>query len=177
MSDLNEMVLYCKKKGYEIKGKEIRKDNLVFEERVKMNRFYCGKYNLSWRCPPKIPEINVPKLIAEFEHIAFIYLKRKIDPKNFDLMREESSLELHKALLECEKYQWDHNNSTSLSFIGGSCKLCKNGCSPNHCVNPYLSRSPVEALGINVVKSAANEGISIDFPPEKYLYRIGLFLW
>lgn len=65
----------------------------------------------------------------------------------------------------------------AVSFIGGSCKLCKNGCGKDKCNNPYLSRTPVEAIGINVVKSAKENGISITFPPENDIIRIGLLLW
>lgn len=175
-NDLKRLVNHCKEKGYDIEIVITSKEQLVFEERVKMNCFYCGKYNSSWRCPPRIPPIDFDKMLDEFENIAFVQIKKEIND-NFDVIRNESTIELHRALLECEKWLWDNNNSTSLSFIGGSCKLCKNGCAPNKCANPYQSRSPVEALGINVVKSVANIGIELVFPPKEYLTRIGMLLW
>ena len=176
MDCLEDLLFYCNEKGYDISGIMINTNDLVFEERVKMNCFYCGKYNNSWRCPPKIPSINVEKMLSEFDSAAFIYLK-KTYAKDYDVVRKESSVELHRALLECEKYLWKNNNSTALSFIGGSCKLCKNGCSPNGCANPYQSRSPVEALGINVVKSMCKYGVNVNFPSKEYIIRIGLLLW
>lgn len=105
-------------------------------------------------------------MLNEFTCAAFIYLKMKLAESDFAAVRNDSSVQLHRAMLECEKWLWEHNNSTALSFIGGSCKLCKNGCAPEKCANPYMARSPVEALGINVVKSAANYGIDISFPPR-----------
>lgn len=175
-NNLTKLVNHCKEKGYDVEIILTSKEQLVFEERVKMNCFYCGKYNSSWKCPPRIPPINFDKMLDEFENIAFVHIKKEIND-NFDIIRNESTIELHRALLECEKWLWDNNNSTSLSFIGGSCKLCKNGCAPNKCANPYQSRSPVEALGINVVKSVANIGIELVFPPKEYLTRIGMLLW
>ena len=174
--DLAEMILFCNNKGYQIKGKSIDASCLIFEERVKMNCFYCGKYNVGWKCPPKIPEVNYRKMFSEFDRMAFVYLEKSLDG-DYDTVRNDSSIQLHRALLECEKWLWEHNNSTALSFIGGSCKLCKNGCAPDRCANPYMARIPVEALGINVVKSAANCGIDISFPPKEYMIRIGLLLW
>lgn len=175
--DLEEMILFCNDKGYQIKGKEIDASKLIFEERIKMNCFYCGKYNVSWKCPPRLPKINYKKMLSEFTCAAFIFLEKSLRNVDYSTVRNDSSVELHKALLECEKWLWEHNNSTALSFIGGSCKLCKNGCAVDKCVNPYLARIPVEALGINVVKSAENYGINIKFPPKGTILRIGLLLW
>ena len=39
----------------------------VFEELVKMNCFYCGKYGRNWKCPPNIPDIDYPKMFSEFD--------------------------------------------------------------------------------------------------------------
>lgn len=175
--DLEKMMLYCNDKGFEVHGKIIDSSKLVFEERVKMNCFYCGKYNLGWRCPPQIPEIDFKKMIEEYNNAAFIFIKKTLANKDFNSVRNDSSIELHRALLECEKWLWENNNSTALSFIGGSCKLCKNGCAQDRCVNPYQSRTPVEALGINIVKSAEIFGIKIEFPPRENIFRIGLLLW
>lgn len=177
MKDLEDMISFVKSNGFDIQGKMIDSSKLIFEEKVKMNCFYCGKYNMSWKCPPKLPQIDGKKMLAEFDNAAFVWVQIPIAKDNFAVVRKDSSILLHRALLECEKWLWDHNNSTALSFIGGSCKLCKNGCAPNRCANPYQSRSPVEALGINVVKSAELFGINIVFPPTEYMTRLGLLLW
>ena len=155
----------------------INPSELIFEENVKMNCYYCGKYNVSWRCPPKLPDVNFEKMMSEFEYGMFIVMKFDIDNNNYNSVRNESSITLHKLILSLEKWFWEHNNSNCLSFIGGSCKLCKNGCGKEKCNNPYMSRSPIEATGINVIKSIKKCGINITFPPDKYIMRIGLILW
>lgn len=175
--DIEEMLDFVREKGFEIYGCQIDSSKLVFEERVTMNCFYCEKYGNNWRCPPKIPSIDYKKMMEEFDNIMFIYIKMSLENENYAQVRNESSIKLHRALLECEQWLYNHNNSTSLSFIGGSCKLCKNGCAQDRCANPYYSRTPVEALGINVVKSAELCGIEIKFPPTEYMMRIGLLLW
>lgn len=175
--ELEDMLSYVNEKGYAVEGRMIDVSKLIFEERVKMNCFYCGKYNSGWKCPPNIPQLDYPKMLAEYDNAAFIYIKKSLAKEDYNTVRNNSSVELHRALLECEKWLWTHNNSTALSFIGGSCKLCKNGCAPGKCANPYESRSPVEALGINVIKSAELFGIDIKFPPTEYMMRLGLLLW
>lgn len=176
-AELDEMIAWVNEKGFEIKGLEIDPTTLIFEEQVRMNCFYCAKYNVSWKCPPKIPELDYKKMFSEFEHAAFMYVQMPLKGNDYDSVRQNSSVQLHQAMLSCEKWLYEHNNSTALSFIGGSCKLCKNGCTPGHCANPYLARIPLEALGVNVVKSARQYGIEITFPPKEYMMRIGLLLW
>ncbi len=176
-NELIQILEHCQKEGYEVEGASILQSQIVMEERVKMNCFYCGNYNKSWKCPPKIPAIDVEKMIREFDYAALISMKKPITEQTFQQARNDSSVELHKALLVAEKWLWDNNNVTALSFIGGSCKLCKNGCTPDNCANPYQARSPVEALGINVVASAKKVGIDIVFPPKDYIVRMGLLLW
>lgn len=176
-NDFEEMLRSVNKMGYGIYGKIIDGSMLVFEERVRMNCFYCGKYNTNWRCPPRIPSLDYRRMVEEYDHAALIWVNEGLKGKDFNTVRNDSSIHLHKALLECEKWLYSRNNSTALSFTAGSCKLCKNGCAPNHCANPYQARSPVEALGINIVKSAGLFGIDIRFPPEESLMRIGLLLY
>lgn len=73
---------------------------------------------------------------------------------------------------------WEHNRPMAISFIGGSCKLCKNGCGPERCNQPYSARIPFEATGVNVIKTMEEQtGVKITFPPKDKLERIGLILW
>lgn len=152
--------------------------DLVFEEAVKMNCFYCGKYNNNWRCPPNLPDVDYRKMMGEFDSGLFVALTYKIREENdYTNIRNESSVTLHKLLLAVEKWMWENNHSTVLSFIGGSCKLCKSGCGKDKCNNPYMSRSPLEAIGVNIVKSLHKYGMDITFPARQRLTRVGLVVW
>jgi predicted metal-binding protein len=151
--------------------------SIVFEERVSLNCFYCPKYNLKWTCPPKIPDLNYQKIISEYSNIAIISIDMLVVQNNLDDIRTESTNVLHKALLMLEKELWSDNNPLALSFIGGSCKLCKNGCGKDRCNQPGLSRIPIEAIGINVVESLKNVDVNIVFPIKDKLSRYGMLLW
>lgn len=156
----------------------INPKELVFEENVRMNCYYCGKYNNNWRCPPNLPNINYRRMAQEYDAGCFVALSFDITNKAVHTeIRNESSVMLHKLLLELEKWMWNNNSPNAISFGGGSCKLCRGGCGKEKCNNPYLSRSPLEAIGVNVVKSAAKYGIDIRFPTEDCLMRVGLLLW
>lgn len=151
--------------------------DLVFEERVKLNCFYCKNYNTHWKCPPKIPPIDYQKVVSEFEHGVFVKIELPFSESDFSEIRVRSTNDLHRSLLKLERYMWEHNYPLSISFIGGSCKLCKNGCGIEHCNNPYQARMSMEGAGINVVKSLEKYGLRIVFPPKNNLTRVGMLLW
>lgn len=150
---------------------------MVFEERVKQKCFHCKNYNYKWTCPPKTPTVDYSKLFCEYEHAAVVICKVSIDSEHFEEKRSLSTNIIHKSLLYLESELYKENNTMALSFIGGSCKLCKNGCNKEHCVNPYLSRMPWEATGCNVIESLKSIGVNVTFPITDTLYRYGLFLW
>lgn len=150
----------------------------VFEECVKMNCFYCGKYGRNWRCPPNLPDIDYPRMFSEYDEGLFVYFTFDVTNKaQFENIRAESSITLHKVLLQLEKWLYNHNRATAISFGAGSCKLCKGGCGKDRCNNPYMSRSPLEATGVNIIKTAAQYGIKVKFPTEERLMRLGLIMW
>lgn len=75
MKDLEDMISFVKSKGFDIQGKMIDSSKLIFEEKVKMNCFYCGKYNMNWKCPPKLPQIDGKKMLTEFDNAAFVWVQ------------------------------------------------------------------------------------------------------
>lgn len=150
--------------------------DIVFEERVKLNCFYCKRYNNNWKCPPRIPDIDYKKVITEYKNILVIAIKMKIE-NNYEQVRTESTNKLHHILLCLEQELFNNNNSLAVSFIGGSCKLCKNGCAEDRCRQPSLARIPVEATGINLVDTLKKKGINIEFPIKEEIYRYGMLLW
>lgn len=148
-----------------------------FEERVKHKCFHCKNYKVKWTCPPNIPDVDYQCLFGEYDQGAIVIYTTSVTKETLDERRYLSTNYVHKGLLFLEQVLYEHNNSMALSFIGGSCKLCKNGCSDKRCVNPGLSRVPLEATGVNVIKSLKQYGIDIIFPITDKLCRYGMILW
>ena len=74
MIDDNELIFFLKQNQKNAEGILIDPKDLVFEENVKMNCFYCGKYNNNWSCPPNLPDIDYQLMIGEFDHGVFVIL-------------------------------------------------------------------------------------------------------
>ncbi len=155
----------------------INHNSFVFEERIKQKCYHCKNYGTKWTCPPNIPNVDYNKMFHEYENIVVLRLELSLENADFEEQRTNSTNHLHRALLYLENEMYKQNNSTAISFIGGSCKLCKNGCGSQKCINPYLSRMPWEATGCNIIKTMKNEGYDIEFPLKEKIYRYGLFLW
>ena len=51
----------------ELKLAKITFADLVFEERVLLNCFYCPKYNVNRTCPPKIPNFDYKKIFSNMK--------------------------------------------------------------------------------------------------------------
>lgn len=166
---------FCENK--DLHTKKVNAQDFVFEETVKMNCFYCEKYNHNWRCPPRLPPVDYTKLFKENDNIFFVYQSFRFTEDDFRSVRIDSTNIIHKSLLELEKELFQHGVPHVISFIGGSCKLCKNGCAPDRCKNPSLARVPLEATSMNIVKTAAKYDIAIKWPVKNELIRLGLIMW
>ncbi len=174
----NNLMMFCNEIAPDGSFVFMDPKEVIFEECIKMNCFYCGKYGRNWRCPPNLPDINYIRMFSEYDEGMFVSFEYDVTNKTqFDSIRTESSIALHKTLLQLEKWFYNNNRATAISFIAGSCKLCKGGCGKDRCNNPYMSRSPLEATGVNIVKTAAKFGIDISFPTENSLKRLGLIMW
>jgi predicted metal-binding protein len=64
-------------------------------------------------------------------------------------------------------------------FVGGSCVLCEQCVedkSSKACRHPFRARPPMEAVGIDVVKTAQNAGLPIHLSSSKNVLWTGLIL-
>lgn len=64
-------------------------------------------------------------MINEYCNKAFIYVEMPIDESNYEAVRKESSVYLHRAMLLCEKWLYQNNEPMALSFIGGHANYVK----------------------------------------------------
>lgn len=153
--------------------------DFIFEERVKHLCLHCKHFNYKHTCPPKISIFDYKTIFKEYSYGAIVHTYFNFEDDDFDRIRTKSTNFLHKKILKGESFLYSLNLSLRIGFIGGSCKLCKDGCDDVKCRFPEKSRIPIEATGINVVKTVKDSlGIDLDFTfKKKILHRIGLLVW
>jgi len=177
MVDFNELSNYARSLDSNVEVLSINIEDIEFEKRVALKCFYCSKYNKQWTCPPRIPKLDYQALFKEYTQAAAVCYSQSIDEETYDLVRRETTVILHKILLELESFLWSKGEVMYITFIGGSCKLCKNGCFKDECKNPGKARIPLEATGMNIIKTMGKYGKSITFPPKEKMERVGMILW
>ncbi|MBN2294587.1 MAG: hypothetical protein JXM70_19310 [Pirellulales bacterium] len=159
--------------------KVISMQDLVFDSRVLLKCSECPKYGKTWTCPPFPDDFDVHALLSPYNRGLMVFLKSTFNTEDeYNSVRQSSTNTLHRVLLDLEKKAGMLGYYYATSFIGGSCKLCPNGCDEEKCRFPHLSRRPLEAVGIDVVETAKKCGVEIKFPVQKYgyFYRAGLLL-
>ena len=149
-------------------------NDIVFKERNKILCFYCGNYGHKWTCPPKCPTVDYKEIFKEYDN--YLFIQTTID-STIDNARAKSTMIIHKLLLELERILYDNNIPTRLSFIGGSCKLCKGGCAVDKCRRPYEARIPLEATGVDIMETCKGTELEIKFPVNEILTRTGMIMW
>jgi predicted metal-binding protein/choline kinase len=150
--------------------------SIVFDPRTRLLCFNCGRYGKKQTCPPHIPDIDYQTIIQAYSNALLISVRMNVSQEhNFETIREMSTNSLHKILLLLEKSAFRQNAYYATSFIGGSCKLCQGECG-EYCRHPQAARIPMEAAGIDVIRTAEKAGIHLRFPALDSITRIGILL-
>lgn len=168
---------FCKSIDPRLNTIVISPNDCLFEERVRLACFNCKRYGVNHTCPPRIPQLNYEQVFSEYKNGLLVWCALEFDENNKSAVRRDSTQLIHRSLLKMEQYLWDHDNSLATSFIGGSCKLCAQGCAKEACRQPSLARIPLEATGVNVIETCRSKGLLLTFPVDGVFKRVGLLLW
>jgi predicted metal-binding protein len=178
---------------------------IVVDERVRLKCLVplCDDYRLNLMCPPYVMSVqefgdtlakyswailiqikeSIPTEMAkEIQHandVAELYKSAEfVDSykKSFDLVK----LRLHSIVHKTEAQAFAMGYRFAAGFAAGSCVLCpecsatKNPQAP--CRHPFRARPSMEAVGIDVFKTAENAGLPFDLPAKTHIVNNGLIL-
>ena len=169
---------------------------VVVDERVRLKCEVprCSGYGRFLTCPPHVMSVDA------FSRIRSGYqwgLLIQVEAKNIDSMDKgkgridravlKENRKLHypfkRKLLEIveavESAAFKKGMHFAAGFVGGSCILCDRCVSEEDskaCRHPFRARPPMEAVGIDVVKTAENAGLPIHLSSSKNVVWTGLVL-
>lgn len=138
----------------------------------------CKRYGTKATCPPNNEDFEYYKnLLFTYRYGILFIEKFKVDDlANWERLGKESSLKLHKEVLNYRDKLITSGHTYVVAFTAGSCKNCKDCSFP--CRFPNKSLVPLEGTGVDVVKLAKNIGkIDVKFPISSFFYRIGVVLY
>lgn len=158
---MKELEVYCKR-ALEMGmngAKAINPRSIVTAEWVRMKcQFGCPWFGLSLSCPPYTPTPDLTrKVIDSYEKAILIHqrMEKGVGGKGFGKNFTETL-----ACIEIEIFLDGYYKAWSMG--SGPCRLCKE-CDPSGlCRHGLKSRPSMEACGIDVFKTARNNGFHIE---------------
>lgn len=119
------------------------------------------------------------ELIQKYTVGELYVLLTKYNPDTFDTIRVESAKKLHSMLIYREKECFSNNLYWAASLVGGSCRICPEGCGDT-CRHPEQARVAMEGAGIDVITTCKKAGVTLpEYPhpvPDGLLARVGILL-
>lgn len=136
-------------------AKQIDPRSVVTAEWVRMKcQFGCTGFGLSLCCPPRTPTPDITRKVIDSYEKAILLHRR--------LKKGERSKFLNEAVVRLEIEMFLDGYYKAWSMGSGPCRLCKE-CDLNApCRHGYEARPSMEACGIDVFKTARDNGFPIE---------------
>jgi len=178
--------------------------DVVVDERVRLKCLTppCKDYGTNLMCPPYVMSVkefkevlskyekalliqvetpikaNMRNEIQQTDDVAGLYKSKKfLDAFTEGFGPNFSQLHIIINKVEAKASMLGYRFATG--FKAGTCTLCPECIakeSKETCRNPFQSRPSMEAVGIDVLKTAENAGLPVDFPPKNKAVWNGLVL-
>ena len=169
---------------------------VVIDERVRFKCEVpkCAGYGQYLTCPPYVMSVEAfSKIRSNYKWALLVQVEAKnIDSTDKGKSRINPAIlkenrELHRSfklkLIEIveavESAAFKKGMRFAAGLVGGSCVLCEkcvDDKSSEACRHPFRARPPMEAVGIDVIKTAQNAGLPIHLSSLKNVVWTGLVL-
>jgi predicted metal-binding protein len=178
--------------------------DVIVDERVRLKCMIppCDDYGLNLMCPPYVLSVQEFRdVLSKFDWAILIQIEAPITPKMKKEIQETNDvaglyksnkfMDIYKKVFDPAKskvFEIVNKIEAKASMLGypfatgfkaGSCNLCPECVvldSKRTCRHPYRSRPSMEAVGIDVFKTAENAGLAFDMPPKEKAIWNGLVL-
>ncbi|OGP89995.1 MAG: hypothetical protein A2157_10915 [Deltaproteobacteria bacterium RBG_16_47_11] len=169
---------------------------VVIDEKVRLKCEVprCAGYGQFLTCPPHIMSVDTFSRILSGYHWGLLV---QVEAKGIDstdkgkgrinqtILKENRKLhrpfklKLLEVIEAVESAAFKKGMRFAAGLVGGSCVLCEKCVkdkSSKACRHPFRARPPMEAVGIDVVKTAQNAGLPIHLSSSKNVTWTGLVL-
>jgi predicted metal-binding protein len=193
--DFSDLIDIAQKAGATA-AKIIPSELVVIDERVRLKCEVprCAGYGQFLTCPPHVMSVEVfARILSRYRYCLLVQVEAK-DLNSLDKGKGridktvlKDNRELHRPfrikLLQTveavEAAAFKKGLRFAAGFVGGSCVLCDK-CVDDKiseaCRHPFRARPPMEAVGIDVIKTAENAGLPIHLSSSKNVAWTGLVL-
>ncbi|NPE29003.1 DUF2284 domain-containing protein [Methanococcoides sp. SA1] len=161
--------------------------DIVVDERVRLKCMVprCNHYG-DLVCPPNLPPVDeVRKIVSRYKFAMVLAVEHKNPPKpqtiqdsaSVEHELNEKARQLSEILLILEGESLKKGYRFAIGFSGGDCTYCDTCVkSGEECRHPFSARPSMEGMGIDVVGTLENAGITLEFPVTDKIEWWGLLL-
>lgn len=165
---------------------------IVIQERVRLKCLtpLCPAYGVHLMCPPNLPSVDwFRKVVSQYKRALLIQVISRLEqPRAGEAAalkpeaKEDafaSAIFLHKIVGKVEQEAMTMGYPLAAGLIAGHCRLCLvcvGQGSDQPCPQPGKARPSMEAMGIDVVATAAAAGLPLKFPAKEEVVWTGLIL-
>ncbi len=163
----------------------------------------CDDYGSNLMCPPNVmPVADFIKILSRYRFAVLLQLNCPIRQDMLKMIESEQGCltdlyqnkaflasynksftpakkKLHEIVHRIESAAYSMGHTFAAGFIAGSCRLCSEcvaADSNEPCRHPFKARPSMEAMGIDVVQTAANAELPFKAPPNETVVFNGLIL-
>jgi predicted metal-binding protein len=180
------------------RAKLIKADQVVVDQRVPLKCLVprCNAYGRSLTCPPNsLPIEKFIEILSHYHHALIV----QVESDQNSLDRSEGSLgstysdllkghlalfrpfrlKLLEVIERVEAGAFKQGYAFAAGFAAGSCPLCGDECPgimDGRCRHPFRARPAMEAVGIDIVKTAREAGFSVELSSGSAIKYTGLIL-
>lgn len=137
-----------------VEAKRIATKEIVFDSRSYLKcRFGCNRWGRYWTCPPHL-DISPETFMDAFARYQSAIVIKSTDPKT----GQEVTVAVEKeAMLTA---------GCMFAFAMVLCVQCETCACPDPCLYPHLARPSMDAYGIDIGKTVAPLGFTVEFDQE-----------
>lgn len=160
-------------------AKMIEPCSITTAEWVRMKcEFGCPRFGMSFCCPPYVPSPEVTRKVIDAYESAILLYQKLENGERREERREERRKAFNESIVRLEIEIFLDGYYKAWSMGSGYCHFCKN-CDPTgFCRHGFEARPATEACGIDVFKTARDNGFHVDVvrTPENEVNILGVGL-
>jgi len=172
--------------------------DVVVDKRVRLKCSVprCYAYGSCLTCPPNIMSVKeFQEILACYHNVLVVQVEadqNSLDRSSeslgsgaSDLFKQQLArlgpfrLKLHDVIDKVEAEAFKQGYAYTAGFGGGRCILCGDECPgivDNKCRHPFRARPAMEAMGIDIRKTAEKAGFSVELSSKENIKFTGLIL-
>jgi predicted metal-binding protein len=182
--DLQENLIHLCRRAQELgahRSVAMLAEDVMVDDRVRLKCLVprCEHYGSNLMCPPNLPSLEEFRRALALYKVAIVVQCRIADipmldskelpqlatDKPYRAAMARSMREMADILGALEKECLGMGYRFSMGLGGGACCYCAQCVGPGgECRHPFKARPSIEAMGVDVVATAAKAGVPIRFP-------------